>query len=81
MLVLSRKINETLRIGDNVRVTVLGIDGGTVKLGIDAPRSLSIVREELIKQTESANKEAVTAPAVFRADAFRTSGRTASSDD
>jgi len=62
MLVLSRKISETVRVGDNIKITVLGIDGAAVKIGIDAPRSLTIVREELYSQTKKANREALLAP-------------------
>lgn len=50
MLVLSRRLNETLIIGDDVKVTVLGINGNQVRLGIDAPREISVHREEVYQR-------------------------------
>lgn len=47
MLVLSRKTSEVIRIGDNIKVTVVRIGPNTVRLGIDAPRDVNIVREEI----------------------------------
>jgi carbon storage regulator len=47
MLVLSRKPGERILIGDNVTVTIVRIGPNTVRLGIDAPRDMNIVREEL----------------------------------
>ncbi len=47
MLVLSRKTGERIRIGDNVTVTIVRIGPNNVRLGIEAPRNLNIVREEL----------------------------------
>jgi len=47
MLVLTRNLNETLTIGDDVRVTVLGIKGNQVRIGITAPRDLPVHREEI----------------------------------
>lgn len=47
MLVLGRKVDESILIGDNVRVMVVGIDRGQVRLGIDAPKDVLILREEL----------------------------------
>jgi carbon storage regulator len=47
MLVLSRKSGERILIGDNVAVTIVRIGPNTVRLGIDAPRDMNIVREEL----------------------------------
>jgi carbon storage regulator len=47
MLILTRKLAETLRIGDDISVTVLGIQGNQVRLGISAPRSIPVHREEI----------------------------------
>lgn len=58
MLVLTRKTDESILIGDNITIKVLGVDNGNVKLGIDAPRDVSITRSELIDAVQKANKEA-----------------------
>ncbi len=50
MLKLTRKTGETLIIGDNTEVTVLSVDGNQVKIGIDAPDDVLILREELYYQ-------------------------------
>jgi len=47
MLVLSRKLNETIVINGNIRVTVVGLRGNQVRLGIEAPESIAIFRQEL----------------------------------
>ena len=57
MLILTRRIRETLCIGDNVRVTVLGVNGNHVKLGIDAPQEISIHREEIYNRINERNEE------------------------
>jgi carbon storage regulator len=50
MLILSRRIDESLKIGDDVTVTVLGVRGGQVRLGIQAPRSVPVDRKEVRDQ-------------------------------
>ena len=58
MLILRRKEGESLVIGDQISLTILSVDaGGTVSLGINAPRDVLILRSEL-QQTASANQEA-----------------------
>lgn len=50
MLVLTRRIGETLVIGDNIKITVNEIDRGKIRLAIDAPRDVKVLREELLRQ-------------------------------
>jgi carbon storage regulator len=57
MLVLSRKINETILIGGTIRVTMSSIRGHQVRLAIDAPPEVSIVREELLPMRRVDSKE------------------------
>ena len=61
MLVLSRKPEQSLHLGDNIVVTVLGIDGDRVKLGIEAPRSVAVLRHEVFEQIQTANLRAADA--------------------
>lgn len=58
MLVLSRRKGESVIIQDNIEVTILEVDGDTIKIGISAPRDIEIVRKELIVSVEETNKEA-----------------------
>lgn len=57
MLILQRKPGESLYIGEEIKVTVLAVDGGRVRLAIDAPQDLSILRNEL-KTAMNTNQEA-----------------------
>ncbi|MBR9648462.1 carbon storage regulator CsrA [Clostridium tyrobutyricum] len=59
MLVISRKKGESLLIGDDIEITVSRIEDGTVKLSISAPKSVKILREELYKEVEMENKNAL----------------------
>ena len=52
MLVLSRKLGEKICIGDNIRITVVDVERGKIRLGIEAPREIPIFREELLAPHE-----------------------------
>ena len=60
MLALSRKANESIVIGNDIEVTILEIKGDQVKLGITAPKSVPVYREEVYAQIKDATKEAAS---------------------
>lgn len=60
MLVLTRKTEDKIKIGDNIIVTVLEVDGGNVKIGIDAPREIQILRMEVVEQIKQENIESAS---------------------
>lgn len=58
MLILQRKVGQSLKIGDHITVSVVSVDGGRVRLSIEAPSEISIMRSELL-EAKKANQEAV----------------------
>ncbi|WP_336776613.1 carbon storage regulator CsrA [Paenibacillus sp. MMO-58] len=60
MLVLSRKTDESIMIGGNIEIVVLGVEGETVKLGIRAPKEIEIFRKELYMNIQASNREAAS---------------------
>lgn len=58
MLILTRKVGESIHIGDDVKVTVLGVKGGQMRLGIDAPNDVPIHREELLTKKQPPDQTA-----------------------
>lgn len=58
MLALSRKANESIIIGNDIEITILEVKGEQVKIGINAPKSVPVYREEVYAQIKEANKEA-----------------------
>ena len=59
MLALSRKLGESIVIGKYIKISILEIKGDQIKIGIDAPKNVTIYREEIFKQIEEENKEAL----------------------
>jgi len=55
MLILTRKDNESLFIGDDIEVTVLGVKGNQVRIGINAPKNIDVHREEVYRRIEAQN--------------------------
>ena len=60
MLVLSRRAGESIAIGDDVVVTVLEVRGDVIRVGIDAPRSVTVHRAEVVAQLQDTNREAAS---------------------
>jgi carbon storage regulator len=64
MLVLTRKVNECISIGDNIFIKVIGVEGAQVKLGIEAPRNVRVLRQEIYKKIRDENIRSARAEAV-----------------
>lgn len=68
MLILTRRVGETLMVGDEVTVTVLGVKGNQVRIGVNAPKEVAVHREEIYQRirnknsTQGAESEVVTKP-------------------
>lgn len=58
MLVVKRKTSESLVINDNIIIKIISCDNGNVKIGIDAPKDISILRSELLEQIKEENEKA-----------------------
>lgn len=61
MLVLTRKIGQSIRVGDDILIKIVEIEGSQVKIGIDAPKGIAIFREELYEKLKESNIEAMNA--------------------
>jgi len=55
MLILTRRVGESLIIGDDVTITVLGVKGNQVRIGVDAPRNVAVHREEILDRPRTPN--------------------------
>lgn len=61
MLILTRRVGEAVMIGEEVTVTVLGVKGNQVRIGVNAPKSISVHREEIFERIKNEQEAAATA--------------------
>lgn len=59
MLVLTRKLGESIIIGDGIEVKVVGIDGDQIKLGVEAPKEIKVYRHEIFEAIQEENRQAI----------------------
>jgi carbon storage regulator len=75
MLILTRRAGEALRIGDDIEVTVMAVNGSQVRIGINAPRDVAVDREEIAERKrrdrEASAHPAMSAPSAVHSDAAR----------
>ena len=65
MLVLTRKVGESIKINDDVKVTVIEVKGRNIRLGIEAPKTTKVYREEVFVKIKQENKTAASTPTEF----------------
>ena len=70
MLILSRKTDEKIKIGDDITLTIIEIRGDQVKIGVEAPKSVKVFRQEVFNAIKSENKSAAEIPNVSGIDAI-----------
>jgi len=81
VLILTRKTEQAIVIDGQTIVRVLSIEGERVKLGIDAPKSITVLREELVREIAGANREAAGVRDPAAIDSVRRLGKTPDPDD
>ena len=75
MLVLSRRLGESLVIGDDIVISVLEVRGDVVRIGVDAPRSVQVRRKELVEEVAASNRSAASPAPAAVADLSRLVGK------
>jgi carbon storage regulator len=75
MLVLSRRLGESVVIGDDIVISVLEVRGDVVRIGVDAPRSVQVRRQELVEEVAATNKSAASPAPAAVADLSRLVGK------
>ncbi|MDR3342970.1 MAG: carbon storage regulator CsrA [Treponema sp.] len=65
MLILSRKVNEKIMIGDDISIAIIDIQGDHIRIGVDAPKTVKIFRQEVFDAIRLENKAAVASAPVF----------------
>jgi carbon storage regulator len=65
MLILSRKVNEKIMIGEDISISIIEVRGDQVRLGVDAPKTVKVFRQEVFDAIKAENKAAVESTAVF----------------
>ncbi len=61
MLILARKIDEKIKIGNDITITIISVQGDQVKIGVEAPKSVKVFRQEVFDAIQEENKAAVSA--------------------
>jgi len=68
MLILTRRVGETLKVGDEVSVTILGVRGSQIRIGITAPKGISVCREEIYQKDDASGSDSAGNAAAAAAD-------------
>ncbi len=71
MLVLTRKKNESIVINDNIEITIVDVQGDQVRIGINAPKSVSIYRKEIFLEIQAENKKAANVKSIDLKDLLK----------
>ena len=67
MLILSRKVDEKIKIGDDITITLIEVHGDQVKIGVEAPKNVKVFRQEVFDAIQTPNREAAASSAAMEA--------------